>query len=162
VVLEDRICELEDIDAILQAKARFVERFDEIVNARSTFVSLDELTTEDVVWESGHFGVARGRHQFHELLERYRSRVKFSLQFLAGHDVQVQGGRESALGDWTVWQPLTLDRQPWIMAGRFHDSFVRCDEQWRINHVRLTEAVLAPWDTGWHEPLVSPEWPDTL
>jgi SnoaL-like domain len=157
---ERRIQRLEDIENIRRLKALYATYFDEALNGGAEFpprILLDQFTL-DAVWESSSFGRFTGRDGIRGFLEDYRSRVSFCLHYILGHAIDIDEDRNAAKGRWITWEPMTLDGIAVLLAGHYTDEFQRSGEQWLFKSVRLDVAFLVPYDRGWAEQRIMPEW----
>ena len=157
---ERRIQRLEDIENIRRLKAMYATYFDEALNGGGEFpprILLDQFTP-DAVWESSSFGQFTGHDRIRGFLEDYRSRVSFCLHYILGHTIDVDEDRNTAAGRWITWEPMTLDGIAVLLAGHYSDEFQRFGEQWLFKSIRLDVAFLVPYDRGWAEQRIMPEW----
>jgi SnoaL-like protein len=155
-----RIQRLEDIESIRRLKALYATHFDEALNGGSDFppkLLLDQFA-RDAVWESSCFGHFTGHEGIRGFLEDYRSRVSFCLHYILGHAIDVTEDRSAATGRWITWEPMTLDGTAVLLAGHYNDEFQRSGEQWLFKSVRLDVAFLVPYDQGWAEHRIMPNW----
>ena len=156
--IQDRVQHLEDAESVEHAKLRQMMALDAVVNDRASITALENELTPDFQWRSGQFGHYAGRAAFRSFVDLYAQRVTFSLHFLSGSATRISPDRSRAEGKWVVWQPFTLERVPWLLAGRFHDTFTRQGERWLISASELTVEILSPWTTGWGENRISNDW----
>lgn len=158
--LEGRIQWLEDVEDVRQLKSRFAKDFDRTLNSGGAFPqrSLLNYFAEDAVWESELFGRYQGHDEIWEFLGQYRKRVSFALDYSVGHLIEISADRQSASGFWTTWQPLTIDGNAHILAGRYHDSYAQISGEWTFTHVKLDVEFLTPYDQGWSNEKVPAGW----
>jgi hypothetical protein len=157
---ERRKQRLEDIESIRQLKALYATHFDEALNGGGDFppkLLLDQFAP-DAVWESSCFGHFTGHEGIRGFLEDYRSRVSFCLHYILGHAIDVTEDRSAATGRWITWEPMTLDGIAVLLAGHYNDEFQRSGGQWLFKSVRLDVAFLVPYDRGWADHRIMPEW----
>jgi hypothetical protein len=157
---ERRIQLLEDIEDIRRLKSLYATHFDKSLNGGGEFPSaelLDQFTT-DAVWESEHFGRFEGRDNIRDFLLSYRKRVSFCLHFILGHVIDVADDRSTATGHWISWEPMTLDGEAVLLAGRYTDEYQHAGGEWLFKNVRLDVAFLVPYQRGWAEQRIPPDW----
>jgi hypothetical protein len=159
MTLDTRVRILEDTAEIVETKTTLIRAFDAVVNTGGEISDIIALTTSDVVWQCERFGTYRGHGDVSTFIGHYASRVSLSLQFLSGHTVELGLSGDRATGRWTGWQPFTFESVPWVLAGRFEDSFVRQQDRWKISGINLHVEILAPWRDGWAPHRISPAWP---
>ena len=156
--IEQRIDALEDAAAIEKIKTRLVGAIDHAVRGDEAVDAVRPSITAGYTWTSAPFEDVQGAAGFVDLVCRYAERVSFSLQFLSGAIVDLAQEEGRASGQWTVWQPFTLEHEAWVLAGRSHDSFVRSDDGWKVTKTLLEVDILAPWTEAWGTSLISPKW----
>lgn len=151
-----RISALEDAYAIEKLMNLHVRYFDSLVNGSAD--GLDRsLYVGEFHWNCKLFGSHDGFDAYSRFLEAYSRRVSFSLQLLAPLGIDIDVARAGATGRWGVWQPFTLEGEPWVLAGQYANSFVR-EDSWRLASVDLHVDILTPWSVGWGDERIHRKW----
>jgi len=168
--LEERLAQVEAVQAIQALKARYAALADEKYTASRERASDERMRevallqaacfTEDAVWDGGaDFGdrlVGRAR-----LAEWFaRSPWAFALHYYGSPELQVQGG--TASGRWRLWQIALRagDRQAVLLAATTEEAYARQpDGRWLHSRMRFTQVHLLPVGAG-PDPLLSrlPPW----
>ena len=99
--LEQRIAQLEDIEAIKKLKASYCLRVDHA--NEEGWVS---LFTEDAVWESDKFGRFEGREAIRSLFRNIPEMLHFAIHYVMNPIIEVNGNR--ATGIWYLLRALHL------------------------------------------------------
>jgi hypothetical protein len=157
---EQRVALLEDIEDIRRLKGSFAMHFDDALNGGRPFPTAPVLALfiEDAVWSSTPFGKYEGRDAIRGFFENFARRVSFCLQYMMNPVIDVVDDRLTATGRWHVWQPMTLDGEAYILAGHYHDEYVRQDGQWLFKNVGLDVLYLTPWLRGWARERIPAGW----
>jgi hypothetical protein len=159
--VEGRVQLLEDMEDVRQLKSLYAKQFDEALNSGGSFPPdyLLRHFAEDATWESERFGRYQGRDELREFLVKYRERVSFALDFSVGHLIEIADDRKTARGFWTTWQPMTIDGEAHLLAGRYFDEYARIGEgQWVFTSVRLDVEFLTPYGKGWADERFPENW----
>lgn len=131
--LADRIQRLEDIQAIRSLKAKYCAVCDEGHDPNA----IAQIFTADGVWESPTVGRFEGIDEIRLDFERAGKRISRSQHTIANEIIEVNGDR--ATGTWYIVALFERPAEPgttWTL-GRYHDEFVRVNDQWRIRHLRV-------------------------
>ena len=93
-VLEQKVQELTDVEAIRRLRFRYHECVNE-----TKLSDIPELFTEDGDLDFGYLGKARGKAALKKFFDALPKLLSFVKQFIHNHDVDVQGatGRDSAI-----------------------------------------------------------------
>lgn len=158
VMIQNRVQRLEDAASIENAKLRQMMAFDAVINDGASITALEAELSTDFEWRCEQFGSFSGLAAFRKFVERYAQRVSLSVNFLSGSTTEIAEGRSRASGKWVVFQPFTLDGDPWLLAGRSKDTFSRQGESWRVATTELSVEILSPWTADWGKNPVSKEW----
>jgi hypothetical protein len=154
--LDDRISALEDAHAIETTMNLHVRNFDSVVNGRASGLDVS-IYDERLQWQCETFRACDGVQDFARFVSEYADRVSFSLQLLTPLGLDIQTDRSGGTGTWGVWQPFTLDGEPWVLAGRYENRVVR-KHSWVLTTIELKVDILASWSDGWGEEKISPKW----
>ena len=158
MTIQDRVQHLEDAATIEKVKLRQMMAFDAVINDNASVAPIEAELASDFVWRCEQLGSFSGIAEFTKFVERYAQRVSLSVNFLSGSTTQIAADRSRASGSWVVFQPFTLDGEPWLLAGRFRDTFSRQDERWQIATTELTVEILSPWAADWGRDPISKDW----
>ncbi len=131
--LEQRVTELEDIEAIKQLKATYCDICDDLHNPDR----IASVFAEDGIWESEAFGKAEGHEAIRDLFSGFKDQFSFSQHNISNPIITVDGDR--ATGIWYIQGPWTLTKdgkQIW-MAARYDDDYVKIGGEWKYQHLRV-------------------------
>ena len=145
--LEQRIRNLEDIEAIKQLKARYCSVCDDNHNPDE----ITKLFAEDGTWEGEGLGKHQGHAAIRALFEGFQKRISFSQHNVMNPVIRVDG--DTAKGAWYFLGPFTFrkgNRAMWL-AARYEEDYVREGGQWKFKHLRAIGRMSAPYETGWAE-----------
>ena len=143
--LAERIRRLEDIEAIRELKARYCAYCDDDYDADG----IASQFAEGGLWDGGPLGRAEGVEAIRSFFRAAPGLVSFAIHHVTNPSIDVRGDRAS--GRWYLFQPCTFargDRAIW-MAARYDDTYVRVDEGWKFETVRLDLRFATPFDEGW-------------
>ena len=132
--LEQRITQLEDIEAIKQLKAHYCDICDDTHNPDR----IASVFAADGIWEGGDFGQAQGHEAIQELFLGFRNMFTFSQHNISNPIVEISGNR--ATGVWYIMGPWTFaegNKEIW-MSARYDDDYVKVDGEWKYQHLRVT------------------------
>lgn len=148
--LQQRIAELEDIEAIKRLKYLYAEIADDDHNPDRVI----ELFVEDGIWEGGQFGFAQGRDDIHTLWQGFREFIDFSQHNISNARVEVNGDRATAT--FYLWGPYRIREtgEEYLLTGTYRDDFVKIDGVWYFEHLRFTPRLWAPLHEGWSDELL--------
>lgn len=134
--IEQRLTQLEDIEAIRQLKARYCDVCD---NGHDPD-AIVELFAPDGVWENGAQGPFEGHDEIRSAFERFGRSITFSQHNAVNLDVKVDGDRAS--GTWHFVGFLEFARHPTALSlARYDEEYVKLDGAWKFN--RLSGTFLA-------------------
>jgi hypothetical protein len=148
--LQQRIAELEDIEAIKNLKYLYGEIADDDHNPDRVI----KLFTEDGIWEGAEFGTAQGHEDIHALWQGFREFIDFSQHNFSNPRIEVDGDR--ATGTWTLWGPYRVREtgEEYLLAGTYQDDYVKINGVWYFQHLRFTPRLWAPLHEGWSDELL--------
>jgi SnoaL-like protein len=152
-VLESKVQELVDIEAIRDLRFRYHEYINE-----AKFAEIASLFTEDGDLLFGHLGNAHGRDEINRFFggllvkpdaagkarEPRLSRVR---QFIHNHMVQVHG--DHATGFSYLEAKPVYKGESYVVAARYDDEYVRRNGQWKFKKMALTPYFMVPLKEGW-------------
>lgn len=143
--LERRVAALEDIEAIKRLKAHYAQVLDGFSNAR-----VEDLFTEDGVWDIETRGRFVGRQAIREFSIRLRELVPFSIHYFVQPEIRIGG--EKAEGRWYMWLPATkADGGAVWSAAIEDDKYVKVNEKWFILELKFKIIFRTPYEEGWHK-----------
>ena len=143
--LERRVKLLEDIEEIKLLKRRYCAACDGGYDADA----IAGLFTEDAVWDGGMRGKNEGREQIRSLFQRAPERMAFAIHMVLNPIIEVKG--DTAKGTWYLFQPCTWaegNRAIWG-AARYDEEYVRVDDRWMFQRLKLTSHFWTPFEEGW-------------
>jgi hypothetical protein len=152
-VLESKVQELVDIEAIRDLRFRYHEYINE-----AKFTEIAGLFTEDGDLLFGHLGNAHGREEinrfFGGLLTKPDSagkekppRLSRVRQFIHNHMVEVRG--DSATGFSYLEAKPVYKGESYVVAARYDDEYVRQNGHWKFKKMALTPYFMVPLKEGW-------------
>ena len=154
--LEQRLAEVEDVQAIHRLKARYGAVTDRRYTGHGLVPrerleplarEIANLFTEDAVWDGGpKLGRAEGREAIYE--QFLGSQLRFAWHFFVKPQIQEDG--EVAHGTWDIFAPCTArDGRAFWMTGVEHDRYQKVDGRWLHSWMKLDLVFMAPYDTSW-------------
>jgi hypothetical protein len=152
-VLESKVQELVDIEAIRDLRFRYHECINE-----GKFAEIASLFTEDGDLLFGHLGNAHGHDEINRFFggllvkpdaagktrEPRLSRVR---QFIHNHMVEVRGNRATGFS-YLEAKPV-YKGESYVVAARYDDEYVRHNGQWKFKKMALTPYFMVPLKEGW-------------
>lgn len=154
-VLEARLREVEDVQAIQDLKARYGALADarytqkgvkDAAEVRRVAAEIALLFSEDAEWDGGAMGVARGRDEIRKRFEE--PTLLFSWHYFVQPRIELDG--DSARATWNILAPCTRpDGQPYWMAGAEDDEYRREGGLWLHTRMKLRVSLFAPHQGGW-------------
>lgn len=143
--LEERIQELEDLEAIRKLKFRYARFADE-----HDADSLAQLFTEDAVWEGGdEFGRHQGQQEIRAFVLESWERITWAIHLMTNGEIEIDPSGSEASGTWDLWEPATISNQAVWMVGRYVDRYRKVDGQWLISYCELAFDFMTPFESGW-------------
>lgn len=150
--LEAQVTALQDVEEIRSLRQRYHEYVNEGRHAH-----IAELFAERGVVDFGELGHRVGREAIHTFFaeELINEDLSFIKQFNHNHAVEVSGDR--ATGSSYLEAKNVLSGEATLVAARYDDAYVRTDEGWRFQQMKLTLYFVAPFSRGWGEAAQSRE-----
>jgi len=142
--LEERVLQLEEIEAIRRMKNVYAANCDNNYNPEA----LAPMFTEDAVWEMGPLGRFEGRQQIKDFFTDVSKRFTFALHYMCGHIIDITSPTEAS-GTWYIWETATIDGVPMFVAATYEDRYVKVDGEWKFKHVKVNPAFMTPYEDGW-------------
>lgn len=143
--LEERVRELEDIEAIRRLKMRYAELCDANYDADG----LASLFTEDATWDGAELGLCKGLEAIRAFFARVSQRFTFALHYTLGHQIDIAPSANEAIGSWYILEPATVDgRAVWI-ASTHIDRYRKVDGRWLVSQQKSNRLFFTPYESGW-------------
>lgn len=147
--LEQRVQRLEDIIAIANLKARYLDTADGGWDRISHDAEqVKALVADDFTWNGSLFGSFEGVEGAAALWRQCRFNLPFAYHVITNPLIEVDG--DNGHGEWHV-QWYATDKQGtelWAMAV-YQDRFVRTENGWKIKSVAVSNAFSGPSANGW-------------
>jgi uncharacterized protein (TIGR02246 family) len=150
--LKRRVALLEDREAIRD----LIERYAEAADRGNDPPLMLELFAIDAIWEAPGFGRFLGRDAIvGGLAEIAATRLLWTMHYMISPRIQVADDRATARVSWRVWELATVPgkhppRPEAVWGGGTYDvDFTRCEERWRIAHLRLKLELISSYREGW-------------
>lgn len=148
--MEKTVARLRAVEEIKVLKARYAEVSDTGYDGDRAIA----LFAPGAVWDGGEkFGRHEGLDAIRDLFNGFGGQISWALHYMIAPLIEVADDLEGATGSWYLWQPCTLvtpdgERATWI-AGKYHDTYVLHEEEWKIAAVSLDCQAVSPYDEGW-------------
>jgi hypothetical protein len=141
-----RLDVLESEAAIRRLMAQYLDARD-LGTGSGTHIA--RLFSADGIWEGvGRLAEVLLSHQGRDAIaQRFSAPLPFSVHFLTNESITVDG--DTAVGTWRYLQSTVFRGQAVWIAGRYHNDFVRVEEQWKFQHVRIDTIFVTPYEDGW-------------
>ena len=142
MTLEERVRQIEDVQAIATLKAAYCDAADGGWDRPSHDAdAVAALFVEDGVWDGGRFGRADGRDAIRSLFATFR-RFPFAFHCVSNPVIIVDGN--VGTGRWHANIAMVLDgERPYALGGIYRDEFVRTDSGWRFTKLHATPVYAA-------------------
>ena len=151
-----RLRRLEDIEAIRQVKAEYALAADDrkgyAVNVERTMA----IFARDCSWDGRpRFGHAEGWANLRDYLLGGKARIDWSLHHLTDVGITIDADGQGARGTWyliemaNMLNPATGKSEMVTLAGTYHDTFVREDGRWKIQHLKFDCQKIVGPDGDW-------------
>jgi ketosteroid isomerase-like protein len=151
--IEERLQALEDREAIIKLKARYVNYNDGgwVGPTHTNPQAVADMFVEDGVWDgSPNAGYAKGKQAIKELFEAFGA-VPFIVHYVTNPLIEVDG--DTATGHWhalvTSTMPTPDGPQALWVLGLYKEEYVRTAEGWKFKTLRFETAATAPYEQGW-------------
>lgn len=142
---EERLRELEDIEAIRKLKFTYARLVDE--HDVDGFV---DLFTEDAVWDGREFGRHEGKAAIRAYIEQIlREKITWAIHLMTNPEIEVAPSGTEATGRWYLWEPATVGGQPLWMVGKYFERYRKVDGRWLFSHLELRFEFTTPYQSGW-------------
>lgn len=149
--LEAKVQRLIDIEDIKILKLRYARFCDDSYNPDG----IASCFTEDAVWEGGILGHAEGREAIHRFFTNSSKVVDFATHYTTNPIIEVTG--DQAEGTWYLWQPMVMveGSQAMWLGAHYEEQYVRQDDAWLIQHLKLHIKQFSPFETSFGQALIA-------
>jgi hypothetical protein len=147
--LEERIGILEDIHAISNLKARYLNGADggwDRLSHDSDVVT--PMFVEDGSWHGESFDPAHGWENIRKSFDGFRQNLPFAYHVITNPIIEVNGDEADA--EWHVtWMGTDAAGAELWAAGIYTDKLVRTAEGWKFKTIFCRMAFFGPRENGW-------------
>ena len=143
--LRDRICHLEDIEALRNLKAEYAAACDDNYDPDR----LAALFAEDATWESEGMGRYEGREAIREFFRGISGHFVFALHYGLNPQIEVAG--DEARARWYLFMPCTVGDTGKAMwrAGLDEEEYVRIQGKWMYKSKKSAPLFHTTFEDGW-------------
>lgn len=143
--LEERVRELEDLEAIRRVKLRYAR-----LNDMQDTDAIVEMFTDDAVWDGG---MEFGRYEGHEAIRSFFNSawkdLTWSVNLVTNPEIQIAPSGEEATGSWRLWEPAIISGRAVWMSGLYIDRYRKTNGEWLISYCQIKFDFISPFDFGW-------------
>jgi ketosteroid isomerase-like protein len=148
--LEQRVQALEDREAIVKLKARYVNYNDGGWNGptHTNPQAVADMFVEDGVWDGRpSSGYAKGRKEIRQLFEGFGA-VPFIVHYVTNPIIEVEG--DFATGHWHALVTMTVPggQALWTL-GLYIEEYARTADGWKFKSLKFVTASTTPYELGW-------------
>lgn len=148
--LEERITRMEDIHAINNLKAKYVEACDNDHDP----VGFSSLFAEDGSWEGPGHGIYKGRDNIKAFIEEIRDEYNWCAHYLIRPWIQLSDDGLSAEAVWYAHIYEAVKREDGselsqIAFARYHDTLSKIDGEWFLQTVRAETSRVFEMAKDW-------------
>ena len=146
---EGRASQLEDVAAIANLKARYVDAADGGWTGERAHKGevIAELFVADGVWDAGEMGQGVGHEGIRQFFAGAVEDFPLVFHHTSSPRIHVEG--DEAHGRWHVMVPTIDKGVSKLLIGIYDDPFVRPPEGWRFQRLSFTPAGLVDLPAGW-------------
>lgn len=151
-MLEKRIREIDDREAILKLKYTYCNINDGGHNGIATHHDIDGLVNmflPDGVWDGAPFiPKAVGQAQIREMFTEWKA-IPFVIHHVMNPIIEIDG--DTAHGDYhgIITSVMPPNNQAFWLLGKYEEDYVRTPEGWKIKLLRWVSAAITPFEEGW-------------
>lgn len=144
-----RLKELEDIQAIANLKARYVEAADGGWTDKPPHDAdgVRDLFVPEGVWNAGALGGGVGHEGIHAYFAAAGEDTPMVFHHTGSPEIHIDG--DTAHGIWHVIVPLIQKGISRVLVGIYHDDFVRTPSGWRFKRLEFTPAAVIDLPADW-------------
>lgn len=137
--LEQEVERLKAIEAIRVLRSRYHECVNE-----GLYTQIRELFVPDGSLDFDYLGQATGPEKLAKFFGNADGLLQFIKQFIHGHIVEVSGDTASGV---SYMEARTIsDGEPFIVAGRYDDTYYKTNDGWRFQHMQFRFIYSVPFN----------------
>lgn len=161
--LEQRLNQLEDIEAIKKLKYTYALCLDEGYDGDK----VAELFVEDGLWSiSGVGGTAKGKEGIRQHTNNLGRDIRWGQHNILAPVIEIAPDGLSAVGKFNLICLLTMgtseglnDDEAYVLSGKYKDKFVKIDGKWYFEELIGSIEQSSPWSEGWvKQPFKKEQW----
>jgi len=144
-----RLQHFDDIQAIIDLKARYVEAADGGWTDKPPHdaAGVRDLFVPDGVWNAGSFGGGDGHQGIYDYFANAGEETPMVFHQTGSPTVRVDGDR--AHGTWHVMVPMVQTGISRMLIGIYNDDFVRTEDGWRFERLEFTPCAMIDLPGDW-------------
>jgi hypothetical protein len=145
----DRLKHFEDVQQIINLKARYVEAADGGWTGKPPHDAdgVRDLFVPDGVWNAGDFGGGQGHEGIHAYFAAAGEDTPMVFHQTGSPEVHIDGDR--ARGSWHVMVPMVQTGISRMLVGIYNDTFVRTPKGWKIERLEFTPCAMIDLPGEW-------------
>lgn len=143
--LEERVRQLEDVEAIRRLRVRYGQLCDANYDADG----IAELFSEDAVFDGDNLGIYHGREAIRQFFAGLSRRITFAVHHYLGHQIDIDPSGEEATGTWYGFSAVTLEGRPVWIGGTHRDRYRKVDGRWLFSSTQANRRFFTPYELGW-------------
>ena len=100
-------------------------------------------------------GFAETRQGIYDFFAQASSIVGFAVHGLSNPIIEIEG--DTAVGSWYLMQPMVMQgtTSAYWFSACYADTYVRTAEDWKFQHVKITERAFSPYEEGFGKTLMA-------
>lgn len=163
LTIEERIQNMEDIEAIKKLKYTYALALDEGYHGDRVAA----LFTENGLWSiSGVGGTAKGKDGIRQHTDNLGRDIRWGQHNIFAPVIEISADGKSAVGKFNLLCLLTMvtpedpnKNEAYVLSGKYTDKFVKIDDQWYFEELVGSIDQSAPWSEGWvKSPFTKEAW----
>jgi hypothetical protein len=143
--VEERLAQLEAVEAIRRLKVRYAELNDEGFDPDA----LVALFTPEGVWDAGEFGRFVGRAAMRDYWVETGRITSFARHYITNHVVDVDPSGTTATGRCYLLGMSTREGRAYWMSVRYAERYRKVDGEWLFEEMTLLPAFMTTYETSW-------------
>ncbi len=146
---DERLKHFDDIQAITNLKARYVEAADGGWTDKPPHDApgVRDLFVPDGVWNAGSMGGSEGQQGIHDYFAGAGEDAPMVFHHTGSPAIEVDGDR--AHGTWHVMVPMIQTGSSRMLVGIYNDDFVRTPEGWKFERLQFTPCAMIDLPGEW-------------
>ncbi|MBS5937511.1 nuclear transport factor 2 family protein [Clostridium sp.] len=161
--LEQRLNQLEDVEAIKQLKYTYALSLDEGYDGDKVAA----LFVNDGLWSiSGVGGTAKGKDEIRKHTNNLGRDIKWGQHNIFAPIIDIAPDGLSAVGKFNLICLLTMvtpeflnKEEAYVLSGKYKDKFVKIDGKWYFEELIGSIDQSSPWSEGWvKQPFKKEQW----